>query len=628
CVPANGVTVEEVLLGIGKETGYDSISSASRMNKAVVVFVKEESHELDVLFRVGYEGRTYMVYASTGNMKCFECGDVGHKRLACPHKAQASEEAPSQGNERATRLGRREETRQGDKEEAVQGSKEEAVQGSKEEAVQGSKEEDGQETEEEDEQDGGVQQSTEGDGRLNIEESTITDKVAGEMEEADDVMSEVDEVSGSEGVTGATGENRGRVLVVNNLAASTLWHKTNVMELPEELVSSIQRSIVDFFWSGQHWLPAAVLYLPVQEGGQGLVDVRSRIRAFRIQAAQRLLYHKDVVWEKTAGAILRRVGGFRLDKHLFLMELKELSLSELTPYYRSMLHMWRTVIRTERDMDNLEQWTTEEPLFFNPCMQSRVLSSVSIHKCLLGNGITKLGHLLNEEGWIPTEELKAVTGLRSSRLAAKLQEELCNTLPSSYRTYIGQRHGNTQDRKSDEEFPGLRILPTVRTEEEDAVTDFFKVPQTSLKGMTKKGIYHITVKVLHKESLKRQKASKWPGMLNPDFLVRDRGRTLYKPPVEKRTTDLQWRIIHGAVATDRHVAHLDPAVKGECRFCGEKEDLEHLVLKCQRLKGLFKLLKSWFQKFDEEFSEKVFILFIPFLEKEKTMLIKPSDWNG
>ncbi|KAK3528671.1 hypothetical protein QTP70_007715 [Hemibagrus guttatus] len=168
-------------------------------------------------------------------------------------------------------------------------------------------------------------------------------------------------------------------------------------------------------------------------------------------------------------------------------------------------------------MDNLEQWTPEEPLFFNPCMQSRLLSLVSIHKCLLGNGITKLGHLLNKEGWIPTEELKAVMGLRSSRLAEKLQEKLCNTLPSSYRTYIGQRHGTTEDRKSDEEFTGLRILPAVRTEEEDAVTDSilsFKAPQTSLKDMTKKVIYHITVKVLHKESLKRQKASRWPGMLN------------------------------------------------------------------------------------------------------------------
>ncbi|KAK3559764.1 hypothetical protein QTP86_020739, partial [Hemibagrus guttatus] len=213
CVLANGVTVEEVLLGIGKEIGYDSISSASRTNKAVVVFVKEESHvrhltnvgivvsgefvlvspliapmvrvtlsnvplfipngeiergltrygklasairtvplgckngalkhvmsfrrhvfmflneqELDVSFRVGYEGRTYMVYANTGNMKCFQCGHVEYKRLAFPHKAQASEEAHSQGNERATRLGSREETRQEIEEEDRQEIEEEDTQ--------------------------------------------------------------------------------------------------------------------------------------------------------------------------------------------------------------------------------------------------------------------------------------------------------------------------------------------------------------------------------------------------------------------------------------------------------------------------------------------------------------------
>lgn len=178
CVTANGVNVEEVLLAVGQEIGYQNISSASRMNKAVVVFVKEENQvnrlitsgivvsgdfitvlplvaptirvtvsnvppfiqskeierellrfgklasaiktvplgcrnealkhvmsfrrqvfmflneqELDVSFKVWHEGRAYMVYANTGNMKCFECGDVGHKRVACPHKAQAAEEA-------------------------------------------------------------------------------------------------------------------------------------------------------------------------------------------------------------------------------------------------------------------------------------------------------------------------------------------------------------------------------------------------------------------------------------------------------------------------------------------------------------------------------------------------------
>ncbi|GAA6091507.1 uncharacterized protein LOC108179569 [Tachysurus ichikawai] len=46
--------------------------------------------ELDVSFRVWHEGKSYMINASTGNMKCFECGDLDHKWAACPHKASTS----------------------------------------------------------------------------------------------------------------------------------------------------------------------------------------------------------------------------------------------------------------------------------------------------------------------------------------------------------------------------------------------------------------------------------------------------------------------------------------------------------------------------------------------------------
>lgn len=176
CVPAQGVTVEDVLLAIGEKVGYENITTASRMNKAVVVFVEKEDivnqlisdgivvsgdfliisplvtpttrvtisnvppflrndeiekaltrygkmasemkmiplgcknaalkhvmsfrrqvfmflnePELDISFRVMHEGKAYVIYASTGSMKCFECGDIGHKRHACPHKAQVTE---------------------------------------------------------------------------------------------------------------------------------------------------------------------------------------------------------------------------------------------------------------------------------------------------------------------------------------------------------------------------------------------------------------------------------------------------------------------------------------------------------------------------------------------------------
>lgn len=42
CVPAQGVTVEDVLLAIREKVGYENITSASRMYDAVLVFVEKK----------------------------------------------------------------------------------------------------------------------------------------------------------------------------------------------------------------------------------------------------------------------------------------------------------------------------------------------------------------------------------------------------------------------------------------------------------------------------------------------------------------------------------------------------------------------------------------------------------
>ncbi|KAF7643979.1 hypothetical protein LDENG_00230120 [Lucifuga dentata] len=76
---------------------------------------------------------------------------------------------------------------------------------------------------------------------------------------------------------------RGRVLVINNLVASTLWHRLNVLSPPRGFIEDIQQTLVNFFWSGQHWIRASALYLPVEEGGQGLVDISAQVMAFRLE---------------------------------------------------------------------------------------------------------------------------------------------------------------------------------------------------------------------------------------------------------------------------------------------------------------------------------------------------------
>ncbi len=54
---------------------------------------------------------------------------------------------------------------------------------------------------------------------------------------------------------------RERVLVVDNLVSSTLWHRLITWTPQRGLIEDIQRATLIFSWSGKHWIKAAVLSL-------------------------------------------------------------------------------------------------------------------------------------------------------------------------------------------------------------------------------------------------------------------------------------------------------------------------------------------------------------------------------
>ncbi|KAI3369168.1 hypothetical protein L3Q82_026127 [Scortum barcoo] len=104
--------------------------------------------------------------------------------------------------------------------------------------------------------------------------------------------------------------------------------------------------LVNFFWDRLHWLPQAVLFLPKEEGGQGLVHLASRCAAFRLQFIQRLLYGpQDLVWRPLAQLTLRSVGGLGLQQSVFLMDFKTVNLFSLPVFYRGLFSVWKLLRR-------------------------------------------------------------------------------------------------------------------------------------------------------------------------------------------------------------------------------------------------------------------------------------------
>lgn len=393
---------------------------------------------------------------------------------------------------------------------------------------------------------------------------------------------------------------RGQTLIVNNLAAATLWHRLIVLPPPRGLVEELQRTVVSFFWSGLHWLRAAVLYLPVQEGGQGLVDIASRITAFRLQTAQKLLYSCGLPWTDTACVLLRRAGRLGYDKHLFLLRPGTMDLTGLTPFYESVLQAWQVFSFHRKDVVTVGMWILEEPLFSNSLFTSQALSSVSLRSRLREGGCVKLGHLMR----ISIDHLSELLNIRSRRLLLRLVEEVRASLPRALRAFSEDRTVLDQWEDGVEYlFPSLTVSPAVDQwqDEEDFLLSFRTPELGDLETLGKKAAYHLCVKVSNLRSLVGVKVSKWTEFFGRGSSPRGCWRSLYKPPVDKRTGDLQWRIVHGAIATNRYLAHLNPDTGEGCPFCSQSETVFHLFSQCSRLAGLFRLLDTWLQGFGEHF---------------------------
>ena len=401
---------------------------------------------------------------------------------------------------------------------------------------------------------------------------------------------------------------RGRVLVANNLIASMFWHRFTVLDPPDTLLKEIQKRLVNFFWSGQHWIRASALFLPLAEGGQGLIDLRSRVTAFRLQTAQRLLYREDVVWTDIACCLLRTIQGLEYDKHLFMLDLDKMDLSATTGFYQSVLRAWNKVLKPRWDGTQPYGKAGEEPLFYNPLIQSRMLSSAAVERVLVRAGIVKLADLRSGGDWKTAENLSEQTGLKSHRFLQQLLREVVCALPGPLREALGREPDDGQNVRS-LTFPALEVSAAVdEWEEEDGLLLSFKTPQLGdLQELTSKTLYAVSVKINNKDTLVGVKESRWSGILAPGSSPRGSWRAMYKSPVEKRTADLQWRIVHGAVATNRHVAHIDSRASKNCPFCQEDETLEHLWLRCPRLGSLFALLQGWFRGFNEVLSDEMFI---------------------
>ncbi|TWW55992.1 Transposon TX1 uncharacterized 82 kDa protein ORF 1 [Takifugu flavidus] len=363
---------------------------------------------------------------------------------------------------------------------------------------------------------------------------------------------------------------RGRVLVINNLVASLLWHRLACLEPPPGLLSQIQAKLVNFFWGGYHWVPQSVLFLSRDQGGQGLIHLASRTATFRLWFVQRYLTGPpDLVWKDVASCLLRRVSNLGLDAALFLTDFKSLNLRGLPAFYRSVfkscaLFKWKRI----REPSSLH-WLLKEPLVHGGRLDVCSSAIPGLMVALCGSRTVTLKQLVEAAGpaLADARTLSAVLGLRSLRVVERTLELWRRRLSVRERSLLRRYGGGRAESDPTDIFPDFQLNPGCEELSGPLLKALCK-DKLGLHGTNNKTLYVNIVKTIIGQGLLNRAASVWTDRLGEH---RPQWRVLYKPPIKKRTGDLQWRILHGAVVLNVYLSRLDPAVSDQCPFCPGRE---------------------------------------------------------
>lgn len=413
---------------------------------------------------------------------------------------------------------------------------------------------------------------------------------------------------------------RGRVLIANNLAASSLWHKLVCIDPPTDFLASIQTLLVNFFWDNLHWLPQCVLYLPKDEGGQGLIHLPSRVAAFRLTYLQRFLTGpKDLLWRPLASLVLHSVGGMSMDKTLFVMDTKRLDVSELPSFYRGLFLILGFFSLHRMGPGASLYWLLEEPLIHGSRFDISGADNPTLSRMLCDSGIVKVRHLVDCAGFdlSSSHELKARLGLRSTRVVNKLLHRWKALFTTVECEMLRQFCQGLALPDKDDPYVCFYLCPALEGHEGVLLKNKDQT-EIVLNESCGKCLYRACVLVLNKQKLNVIVDTPWRNVLMLEDEVKPEWRALYKPPLRKQLGDLQWRLLHGIIAINAFVSILNPGVSQDCPFCFCRETVFHCFMHCPRLSPLFNFLMTLFFSFGEFFSSQTFVFGFKYTQKHRS----------
>uniref|UniRef100_A0A671PCM7 Reverse transcriptase domain-containing protein n=1 Tax=Sinocyclocheilus anshuiensis TaxID=1608454 RepID=A0A671PCM7_9TELE len=160
---------------------------------------------------------------------------------------------------------------------------------------------------------------------------------------------------------------KGRVLIVNVLMVSKLWHILYVASMPLWTEKRLKKCFLDFLWDGK---PPRIAYNTligaVGKGGLGLMDVEQRKNSLRVKMISKYLDEGNkAAWKRTMEYFLSKCGNFNLGDNVLWMRVKKFMTEGLPDFYKELMGAWGKFLTCVHFNTQGRENILNQPLFLN-----------------------------------------------------------------------------------------------------------------------------------------------------------------------------------------------------------------------------------------------------------------------
>lgn len=371
---------------------------------------------------------------------------------------------------------------------------------------------------------------------------------------------------------------KGKVIVVNSLIMSKVNYVLAVLDLPKWVSNNINKMVTRFIWGAEKGkIARKTLIGKFNEGGQQLVDITTKMKAYRIKIIRKYLYDPNQYgWKNIMGYYLNKV--LNIKDFTLLMELKWPMSEALPNFYREVLSVHAEFLEyVQYECADLKM-IKEMPIFLTRKIKSNDKSLY--HKKMMRAGFVQIKDLMYEfmPGFLPPKAIFECVNNVDDGVKIGNIENICkliqNNMPQRWRESIETEVVLGSENKIPDLYMkhggGWKMFNLVKTKDiYDLLLQNVKQPPASLNFWCK------TFPSLQREQI-------W-------------GRWKVKGnSIDAEDTD--YKIRHNKIYTNVVLHQFDRGVGRACDICeAEPETLLHLFCECVELKVFFDKLKKVLQ---------------------------------